>query len=99
MCGFTPTVGSNPTTTAVSSLSGHGNLRTPQGFGGFVVFLGLVVAAGVDEEFAGGGVGDSGVEVGDEQDDVDPGVGSTTADVVESAADSEVTTPLWWPPV
>ena len=37
------------------------------------------------EEFAGGGVDDADVEIGDEQDDVGSGVGSADADVVESA--------------
>jgi len=51
---------------------------------------GLVVAAGfegrVAEEFAGGGVDDAGLKVLDEQDDAGSGVGSSHADVVESAA-------------
>ena len=51
---------------------------------------GLVVAAGfegrVAEEFAGGGVDDAGLKVLDEQDDAVSGVGSSHADVVESAA-------------
>jgi hypothetical protein len=53
----------------------------------------LVVACGVDdefaEEFAGGGVDDSDVEVVDEHDDAGAGVGSADADVVESAGDAE----------
>lgn len=56
-------------------------------------FLGLVVAAGVDGEFAqelaGGGVDDADVEVVDEQDDVGSGVGSTTADVVQPTVDAQ----------
>ena len=51
--------------------------------------LGLVVAVGVEgelaEEFAGGGVDDADVEVGDEDDDVGSGVGPADADVVELA--------------
>jgi len=51
---------------------------------------GLVVAAGfegrVAEEFVGGGVDDAGLKVLDEQDDAGSGVGSSHADVVESAA-------------
>jgi len=50
---------------------------------------GLVVAGGVEgevaEEFAGGGVDDADVEVGDEEDDGGSGVGSADADVVEPA--------------
>ena len=49
----------------------------------------MVVAAGVEgevaQEFAGGGVDDADVEVVDEEDDVGSGVGSSDADVVESA--------------
>ncbi|WP_243696479.1 hypothetical protein, partial [Aeromicrobium camelliae] len=41
------------------------------------------------EEFAGGGVDDSDVEVGDEQDDVGSGVGSSDADVVEATGDAQ----------
>jgi hypothetical protein len=45
----------------------------------------LVVAGGIDsefaEQFAGDGVDDSDVEVLDEQDDVGSGVGSADADV------------------
>ena len=51
---------------------------------------GLVVAAGIEgrvaEEFAGGGADDAGLKVLDEQDDAGSGVGSSHADVVESAA-------------
>ena len=51
---------------------------------------GLVVAAGIEgrvaEEFAGGGDDDAGLKVLDEQDDAGSGVGSSLADVVESAA-------------
>jgi len=51
--------------------------------------LGLVVPGGVEgefaEEFAGGGVDDADVEVVDEPDHVGSGVGSSDADVVESA--------------
>jgi hypothetical protein len=47
---------------------------------------GLVVAGGVEgevaEHFAGGGVDDPDVEVGDEEDDGGSGVGSAQADVV-----------------
>jgi hypothetical protein len=54
---------------------------------------GLVVAIGVEgefaEELAGGGVDDADVEVGDEQDDVGSGVGSADADVVEAAGVAE----------
>ena len=54
---------------------------------------GLVVAGGVEgevaEEFAGGGVDDVDVEVGDEEDDGGSGVGSSDADVVESAVVAE----------
>jgi hypothetical protein len=46
----------------------------------------LVVAGGVEDEvaqeFAGGGVDDSDVEVLDEDQDADAGVGSADADVV-----------------
>ena len=49
----------------------------------------LVVAGGVEgevvEEFAGGGVDDADVEVGDEQEDGGSGVGSPDAEVVEAA--------------
>lgn len=51
--------------------------------------MGLAVAVVVDGEcaewLAGGGVDDADVEVGDEQDDV----GSSDADVVESAVDAQ----------
>jgi hypothetical protein len=54
---------------------------------------GLVVAGGVEgefaEEFAGGGVDDADVEVVGEDEDVGSGVGSADADVVESAVDAE----------
>jgi len=54
---------------------------------------GLVVAGGVDgefaEEFAGGGVDDADVEVVDEQQDVGSGVGSADADVVQPAVVAE----------
>ena len=40
----------------------------------------------VAEEFAGGGVDDAGLKGLDEQDDAGSGVGSSHADVVESAA-------------
>ena len=57
------------------------------------MFLGLVVAAGVDgefaEEFACRCVDDSDVEVVGEDDDVGSGVGSADADVVQSSVDSE----------
>ena len=50
---------------------------------------GLVVAGGVEgevaEQFAGGGVEDADVEVGDEDDDSGSGVLVTEADVVEAA--------------
>jgi hypothetical protein len=61
------------------------------GAGGLVG--GLVVAGGVEgevaEEFAGGGVDDADVEVGDEEDDGGSGVGSSEADVVEAAVVAE----------
>ena len=54
---------------------------------------GLVVAGGVEgevaEEFAGGGVDDADVEVGDEEDDGGLGVGSSEADVVKLAVVAE----------
>ncbi len=54
---------------------------------------GLVVVAGVDdqvaEDLSGGGVDDGDVVVLDEQDDVGSGVGSTDADVAESAGDAQ----------
>jgi hypothetical protein len=51
---------------------------------------GAVVAAGgvegeVAEEFAGGGVDDADVDVGDEQDDAGSGVGAANTDVVQVA--------------
>lgn len=53
----------------------------------------LVVACGVDgefaQDFAGDGVDDSDVEVLDEQDDVGSGVGSSDADVSELAVDAQ----------
>ena len=53
----------------------------------------MVAAGGVEgevaEDFAGGGVDDADVEVGDEQDDAGSGVGSSDADVVESAVDAQ----------
>ena len=56
-------------------------------------FLGLVVAVGVDgefaEEFAGGGVDDADVEVVDQHQDAGSGVGPADADVVEAAVDAE----------
>lgn len=55
--------------------------------------LGLVVAGGVDgefaEQFAGGGVDDPDVEVVGEQEDAGLGVGSADADVVEAAVDAQ----------
>jgi hypothetical protein len=54
---------------------------------------GLVVAGGVEgevaEDLAGGGVDDADVEVGDEEEDGGSGVGSSEADVVESAVVAE----------
>jgi len=54
---------------------------------------GLVVAGGVEDqlaqEFAGGGVDDSDVEVLDEDQDVGSGVGSPDADVVQAAGVAE----------
>ena len=54
---------------------------------------GLVVAGGVDgefaEEFAGGGVDDADFEVLDEFQDGGSGEGSAHADVVESAVDAQ----------
>ena len=53
----------------------------------------MVAAGGVEgeaaEQFAGGGVDDAHVEVGDEQDDAGSGVGSADADVVEVAIDAQ----------
>jgi hypothetical protein len=53
----------------------------------------LVVTSGVDgelaEEFAGGGVQDTDVEVLDEHQDVGSGVGSADADVAEPACDAQ----------
>ena len=75
-------------------VSGHPGQPEPTDVGSGVCFSGwwwrrwLVVAGGVDgefaEEFAGGGVDDADVEVVDEQDDVGSGVGSADADVVEA---------------
>ena len=54
---------------------------------------GLVGACGVEgegaEDFAGGGVDDADVEVGDEHHDGGPGVGSADADLVEVAVVAE----------
>jgi hypothetical protein len=54
---------------------------------------GLVVAGGVEgevaEEFAGGGVDDADVEVGDEEGDGGSGVGHADADVVDPAVVAE----------
>ncbi|GAA4748845.1 hypothetical protein GCM10023328_34170 [Modestobacter marinus] len=54
---------------------------------------GLVVAGGVEgefaEEFAGGGVDDADVQVLDQEQDVGSGVGSADADVVEAAGQAE----------
>jgi hypothetical protein len=54
---------------------------------------GLVVLAGVDdefsEEFAGGGVDDAYVEVLDEQDHAGSGVGSAESDVAQVAGDAQ----------
>lgn len=53
----------------------------------------MVVAGGVEgecsEEFAGGGVDDADVAVVDEEEDGGSGVGSSDADVVESAVVAE----------
>ena len=53
----------------------------------------MVVAAGVDgqfaEQFTGGGVGDADVEVVDEHDHVGSGVGSADAEVVEAAGHAQ----------
>jgi hypothetical protein len=53
----------------------------------------LVVAAGVDgqfaEQFAGGGVDDADVEVVDEHEHVGSGVGSSDAEVVQSAGHAQ----------
>ena len=70
-------------------VSRHGRQRTCDFAGPFVwsgwSSGGLVVASGVDgqvaEEFSGGGVDDSDVEVLDEERDVGSGVGSPDADV------------------
>ncbi len=55
---------------------------------GFLLFLGLVVAGGVEGEFAEelacGGVDDADVEVVNQDQDAGSGVGSPDADVVES---------------
>jgi hypothetical protein len=52
-----------------------------------------VVAVGVEgevaEDFAGGGVDDADVEVGDEHDPRGAGMGSADGDVVEAAVESE----------
>ena len=67
---------------------------------------GLIVAAGIDREFAqqfaGGGVDDRDVEVVDEHEDVGSRVGSTDADVVQLSCDAQGdatggadATPLW----
>ena len=57
--------------------------------------MGLVVAGGVEDEFAeelaGGGVDDSDVEVLDEQDDV----GSAEADVAQSPGDAQGDGPVF----
>jgi hypothetical protein len=54
---------------------------------------GLVVAGEIEgevaEDLAGGGVDDADVEVGDEEEDGGSGVGSSEADVVESAVVAE----------
>src|ERR1700722_1504554 len=88
-------VGSNPTpaTTVMSQdIEDTANLHRVRG-----VFLwpawwaagGLVVAAGVEgefaEELAGGGVDDADVEVADEHQDAGSGVGPADADVVQPA--------------
>ena len=53
----------------------------------------MVVGVGVEgevaEELAGGGVDDADVEVGDEEQDVGSGVGSSEADVVEASVVAE----------
>jgi hypothetical protein len=53
----------------------------------------LVVAAGVDgefaDEFAGGGIEDADVQVADEHQDGGPGVLAAGADVVEAAVDAQ----------
>ena len=68
--------------------SGVGHFRPGPGAAG-----GLVVAGGVDDQFAeelaGGGVDDAHVQVLDEQQDVGSGVGSADADVVQAAAHAE----------
>ena len=65
-------------------LSGFGSWFSGGSFG---CAGGLVVAGGVDdefaEEFAGGGVDDANVQVVDEQEDVGSGVVSADADVVQ----------------
>jgi hypothetical protein len=57
----------------------------------------LVVAGGVGyefaQEFAGGGVDDSDVEVVDEDQDAGSGVGSADADVVQAPGTRNVTEP------
>ena len=75
-------------------VSGHRNSLNPRfvGSGFFVLGLGLVVAGGVDgefaEDFAGDGVDDGDVEVVGEDEDAGSCVGSSDADVVEFAVDS-----------
>lgn len=74
-------------------VSGHRNGPDPRKWVRADSFLGLVVLVRVDGElakdFAGDGVDDADVEVGDEQDDVGSGVGSSDADVAEFAFDAE----------
>jgi hypothetical protein len=64
---------------------------------------GLVVAGGVEgefaEEFAGSGVDDADVQVVDEQQDVGSGVGPAGADVVEAAVDAQGDTSVGVEPV
>ena len=63
------------------------------GWGSLWLAGGLVVAGRVEgqvaEQFAGGGVDDTDVQVLDEQQDVGSGVGSADADVVELAGVAE----------
>ncbi|WP_210766406.1 hypothetical protein, partial [Cellulomonas algicola] len=73
-------------------VAGHRQQAGPSGSGLFAC-LGLVVAGGVDgefaQEFSGDGVDHADVEVGDEHDHGGSGVGSSDADVVQAAGDSQ----------
>jgi hypothetical protein len=60
---------------------------------------GLVVVGGVEgevaQQFAVGGVEDSGVQVVDEDQDAGSGVGSADADLVRAPVDAQVMEPAW----